>query len=60
MFDVKVSEGNGGEYRKSYHGYPAGFAQLIESPTHFHIQPMQIDTKARISHVVAPFGLLKL
>jgi len=42
-----ISEGNGGEFRKSYHGYPKGFAQLIESPTTFHIQPMQIDTKNR-------------
>ena len=41
------SEGNGGEFRKSYHGYPEGFAQLIASPTTFHIQPMQIDTKNR-------------
>ena len=41
------SEGNGGEFRKSYHGYPQGYAQLIESPTNFHIQPMQIDTKNR-------------
>ena len=41
------SEGNGGEFRKSYHGYPQGYAQLIESPTTFHIQPMQIDTKNR-------------
>merc|ERR1719347_1357820 len=41
------SEGNGGEFRKSYHGYPRGMAQLIESPTTFHIQPMQIDTKNR-------------
>merc|ERR1711970_1247527 len=41
------SEGNGGEFRKSYHGYPKGMAQFIESPTHFHIQPMQIDTKNR-------------
>jgi hypothetical protein len=39
-----ISEGNGGEFRKSFHGYPKGFAQLIESPTAFHIQPMQIDT----------------
>ena len=38
------SEGNGGEYRKSYHGYPQGFAQLIESPHFWTIQPMQIDT----------------
>merc|ERR1711962_401287 len=41
------SEGNGGEFRKSYHGYPRERAQLIESPTTFHIQPMQIDTKNR-------------
>ena len=41
------SEGNGGEFRKSYHGYPSGYAQLIESPEFFHIQPMQIDTMNR-------------
>ena len=38
------SEGNGGEMRKSYHGYPKGTAQLIRSPQLFKIQPMQIDT----------------
>eukprot|EP00051_Salpingoeca_urceolata_P006257 m.83058 g.83058 ORF g.83058 m.83058 type:complete len:214 (+) comp14750_c0_seq2:9-650(+) len=27
------SEGNGGEYRKSYHGYPKGMAQLIHQPS---------------------------
>merc|ERR1711892_196367 len=42
-----ISEGNGGEFRKSYHGFPQGFAQLIDSPTTFRIQPMQIDTKNR-------------
>eukprot|EP00117_Sycon_ciliatum_P029408 scpid52803/ scgid23424/ len=41
------SEGNGGEYRKSYHGYPRGYAQLIYSPDTFHISPMQIDTHNR-------------
>ena len=41
------SEGNGGEYRKSYHGYPKGMAQLIESPVSFQIEPMQIDTRNR-------------
>merc|ERR1719498_2278255 len=41
------SEGNGGESRKSFHGYPKGFAQLIESPTTWHITPMQIDTRNR-------------
>lgn len=41
------SEGNGGESRKSYHGYPPGYAQLIDSPTSWHITPMQIDTRNR-------------
>ena len=41
------SEGNGGESRKSFHGYPDGFAQLIESPDSWHITPMQIDTRNR-------------
>jgi hypothetical protein len=39
------SEGNGGESRKSYHGYPQykniGNAQLLESPTEFVMTPMQ-------------------
>ncbi len=35
---------NGGEFRKSYHAIPPPFAQLIESPTSFHMTPMQIDT----------------
>eukprot|EP00322_Chrysochromulina_rotalis_P000677 CAMPEP_0115847920 /NCGR_PEP_ID=MMETSP0287-20121206/10641_1 /TAXON_ID=412157 /ORGANISM="Chrysochromulina rotalis, Strain UIO044" /LENGTH=898 /DNA_ID=CAMNT_0003301789 /DNA_START=6 /DNA_END=2702 /DNA_ORIENTATION=+ len=41
------SEGNGGESRKSFHGYPAGFAQLIDSPEVWHVTPMQIDTRRR-------------
>ena len=38
------SEGNGGESRKSYHAYPAGMAQLLESPEYFVMTPMNIDT----------------
>lgn len=41
------SEGNGGESRKSFHGYPDGYAQLIDSPNLWHITPMQIDTRNR-------------
>jgi hypothetical protein len=41
------AEGNGGESRKSFHGYPAGFAQLLESPTSWTMTPMQIDTRNR-------------
>jgi hypothetical protein len=36
------SEGNGGEMRRSYHGYPKGYAQLIQSPDTFHVVPMQM------------------
>ena len=36
--------GNGGEYRKTFHGYAPGFAQVIESPQKFQFTPMQIDT----------------
>ena len=39
--------------RKSFHGYPQGFAQLLESPTTWHITPMQIDTRNRV-HGVGP------
>lgn len=35
---------NGGEYRKTFHGYPPGYAQVIESPQSIGITPMQIDT----------------
>mmetsp|Transcript_78311 Transcript_78311/g.151216 ORF Transcript_78311/g.151216 Transcript_78311/m.151216 type:complete len:904 (+) Transcript_78311:70-2781(+) len=41
------SEGNGGESRKSFHGYPEGYAQLVDSPNSWHITPMQIDTRNR-------------
>eukprot|EP00912_Choanoflagellata_sp_UC4_P000200 UC4_evm5s127 len=44
---IDFDEANGGEWRKSFHGYPHGYAQLIESPIGFRIEPMQIDTKNR-------------
>lgn len=31
------------QYRKSFHGYPPGTAQLLDSPTEFIITPMQIE-----------------
>lgn len=36
--------GNGGEYRKSYHGFASPVAYVVDSPTSFHVMPMQIDT----------------
>jgi len=41
------SEGNGGESRKSYHGYPKGYAQLVDSPNSWQYKPMNIDTRNR-------------
>lgn len=35
---------NGGEARKSFHGFAPGFVQLIQSPHTIQITPMQIDT----------------
>ena len=39
-----LSAGNGGEARKSFHGFAPGFAQVINSPQKFYVTPMQIDT----------------
>ena len=45
----------GGEYRKSYHGYPHGYGQFLHSPTYFVCEPMQIDTHNRtLSRRVPP------
>ena len=43
----KLQENPGGEFRKSYHGYPSGFAQLLHSPAQWVVEPMQIDTHNR-------------
>ena len=41
---IVLGYSNGGEYRKTYHALAPPFAQIIESPTHFSVVPMQIDT----------------
>ena len=41
---VSTGAGNGGEYRKSFHGFPPGYALAVDSPDTWHITPMQIDT----------------
>eukprot|EP00928_Gymnodinium_smaydae_P089563 TRINITY_DN7350_c0_g6_i1.p1 TRINITY_DN7350_c0_g6~~TRINITY_DN7350_c0_g6_i1.p1 ORF type:complete len:782 (-),score=96.02 TRINITY_DN7350_c0_g6_i1:86-2431(-) len=43
-FQQAFGAANGGETRKSFHGYAPGFAQVIESPEQLQITPMQIDT----------------
>ena len=47
------SEGNGGESRKSFHGYSNGYAQLVHSPEAWRLTPMQIDTRDRRCGVTA-------
>lgn len=39
-----MASGNGGEYRKTYHGYAPGYAIVVDSPTELQVSPMQIDT----------------
>ena len=41
---AQFSSGNGGEYRKTFHGFAPGHALVIDSPTAFQVTPMQIDT----------------
>ena len=47
--NLRLGGGNGGEYRKTFHGYAPSYAQIIESPTEMQITPMQIDTWNRYS-----------
>jgi len=41
---IVLGYSNGGEFRKTYHGLPPPFAQIIGSPTRVSVGPMQIDT----------------
>ena len=41
-------ENPGGEFRKSYHGYPSGTAQLIHSPTAWVVEPMQVFIQYKV------------
>jgi hypothetical protein len=37
---LHLADGNGGEYRKSYHGFPAPVAYVIDSPQSVYCNPM--------------------
>ena len=39
-----LAAGNGGEYRKSYHGFASPVAYVIDSPQTMHVLPMQVNT----------------
>ena len=53
---IVFKENPGGEFRKSYHGYPNGYAQLLHSPTQWIVEPMQIDTHNRNYGITDPVG----
>ena len=40
--NIHLAAGNGGEYRKSYHGLAYPIAYVIDSPQSVHVLPMQI------------------
>lgn len=40
----QFNSGNGGEYRKTFHGFSPSNVLVIDSPTSMQISPMQIDT----------------
>jgi hypothetical protein len=54
--NIVFKENPGGEFRKSYHGYPSGYAQLLHSPTQWVVEPMQIDTHNRNYDIDDPVG----
>jgi hypothetical protein len=39
-----IGAANGGEFRKTFHGFPPGYAKIIQSPRAMSITPMEIDT----------------
>ena len=41
---IPFSSANGGEYRKTYHGFAPSYAVKLDSPKQIQITPMQIDT----------------
>ena len=54
--EIAFKENPGGEFRKSFHGYPSGFAQLLHSPSQWVVEPMQIDTHNRNHNITGSEG----
>ena len=55
---IALGAANGGEDRKSFHGFSPGHAQIIKSPKTFQITPMYIDTwhREHMNHTVDKDG----
>ena len=54
------SEGNGNEHRRSFHGYAAGVAQLIASPTFFQNSAMIINGNKNLAPDAGAPGVVSL
>ena len=44
---IVFQENPGGEYRKSYHGYPGGYAQLVYAPTTWMCVELRVGGEGR-------------
>jgi hypothetical protein len=55
---LKLGAANGGEDRKSFHGFAPGYAQIVKSPKTLQITPMYIDTwnRDKMNHTVDKDG----
>jgi len=53
--NIVFKENPGGEYRKSYHAYPCGYAQLIHSPSTFILEVsarLNETIKTKLTHPI--------
>ena len=48
---VDFDEANGGEWRKSFHGYPHGYAQMVENPIGFRSVKDRVRVRVRVRSV---------
>ena len=55
--NIQFKENPGGEYRKSYHGYPAGYGQLIASPTSGSSSPCRSTPTTASTTSTTPSGI---
>ena len=51
---VDFDEANGGEWRKSFHGYPHGYAQLVEVSTSICCEKKSHTTQYNIKYNTIP------
>jgi hypothetical protein len=57
---ARLTNANGGEYRKSWHGLPDGYGQFVESPLRFQQQVMQVESISFVNNTVSLLLMLSL